>query len=347
MEAMEPIEAQKSESAPAAHEKRPTAIPFIKMAGGKRKLLPALEKHVPSKFDRYLEPMMGGAALYYHLWSSGRLEGCEVVLADASPLLCELYTTIRDGVGSIIPHLQAHARVHGKDHYLEIRDRLGTGNLAERAADILYLSRTCFNGLLRFSKRLGRFNTPMGRYANPTICDEKRLRAASLALQSAIIVESDVETTLSTYARGAGDFIYIDPPYLPRDEPEPPPPVCAHCGEAESDHVPVTAGAPASVANGKECPGYKAPKARKKTKAFSAYTKEDFSLEDHARLAASVRRVRELGAEVLVSQSDAKAIRELYEDFVIEEVLAKRSINSVVGGRGHVTELLIHGRRPS
>lgn len=194
-------------------ESHAIARPILKIAGGKRQLLPQILPRVPETFGTYYEPMMGGAALFFHLWSVGRLDGqARVVLGDASPLLCELVTTVRDGVESVLPLLRAHERVHGKDHFLAVRDRLGKGNLAERAADLLYLSRTCFNGLLRFSKS-GRFNTPMGRYTNPRICPEDKLRASSLALQSAEIVEGDFEKTCED-AR-PGDFVYFDPPYLP------------------------------------------------------------------------------------------------------------------------------------
>ena len=272
----------------------PIARPFMKCAGGKRQLLPELSARVPEKFGAYYEPTVGGAALFFHLWSTGRLQEKRVVLGDSSPLLCELYTTIRDGVASVAALLKAHDRVHGKDHYLEVRDRLGRGNLAERAADLLYLNRTCYNGLMRFSKR-GRFNTPMGRYVNPRICDEAGLLRASEALQDVEIVEGDFTATCKGIL--PGDFVYFDPPYLPLS----------------------------------------------KTSDFTSYAKEGFTIDDHKRLHKLALQLKAQGTRVLISNSSSPAIRELYaEGFTVEEVLAKRSINSKVAGRVKLTELLIH-----
>jgi len=270
------------------------ASPFIKSAGGKRQLLPELIPRVPTTFNAYYEPTMGGAALFFALHTLGRLQNSHVVLGDANPLLCELYTTVRDGVKNVLPLLRAHGRVHGKDHFLEVRDRLGRGNLAERAADLLYLNRTCWNGLMRFSKR-GRFNTPMGSYVNPRICDEPGLLAASAALKNVEIIEGDFAITCKDAA--AGDFIYFDPPYLPLST----------------------------------------------TSDFTAYTKQDFTLADHERLRDLARRLKAQGAKVLLSNSSAQPIRELYsKGFKVDEVAAKRCINSKVAGRGKLTELLIY-----
>jgi DNA adenine methylase len=272
--------------------------PFVKSAGGKRQLLPKLVPMVPETFGTYYEPMMGGAALFHSLWSAGRLDGPKrVVLGDSNPMLCELFTAVRDAGRAVIPLLEAHARVHGKDHYLEVRDRLGRGNLAERAADYLYLNRTCYCGLMRFSKREGRFNTPMGRYENPGICDAPRLQAAAEALRDVEIIEGDFAAICEGAA--AGDFVYFDPPYLPLS----------------------------------------------KTSDFTAYTKDDFTLEDHKRLCALAANLKSRGVSVLLSQSSAPAIREMYSSgatrFEITEVSAKRIINSKVAGRGNVVELLI------
>jgi DNA adenine methylase len=188
-----------------------TPRPFLKWAGGKSRLLPALARRVPDSFRTFHEPFLGGGALFFHLAGSGQLTAAR--LSDINAPLVDTYRGVQRAVERVIEHLHEHARRHGRDHYYHVRD-IGyrwTG-LAARAARMIYLNRTCYNGLYR-ENRAGRFNVPMGRYENPRICDQENLRAASRALARCRI-ECHPYAGILDRAR-KGDFVYFDPPYHP------------------------------------------------------------------------------------------------------------------------------------
>lgn len=192
------------------------ARPFIKWAGGKTQLLPELLRHAPQRFGRYHEPFIGSAALFFALHARGRLTGA--VLSDSNAELIGVYRSVRDAVEPLIDALRGHA-VHAgdRDYYYEVRgwDRRPDWPeraMVERAARMIFLNKTCFNGLHRVN-RSGHFNVPFGRYDNPTVCDEPNLRAASGALQGVELLVTDFESVLERVA--PGDLVYFDPPYLP------------------------------------------------------------------------------------------------------------------------------------
>ncbi len=185
------------------------ARPVLKWAGGKRQLLPELLRRLPPRFGAYHEPFVGGGALFFALATQGRLG--QVYLSDANPSLIAVYLALRDDVDAVIAALRRHR--YDRDHYYAVRAlRPEDLSLPERAARILYLNKTCYNGLYR-ENRAGQFNVPFGRYANPTICDEPNLRAASAVLHGVDIAQRHFSTVLD-YAR-PGDFVYFDPPYDP------------------------------------------------------------------------------------------------------------------------------------
>ena len=182
---------------------------MLKWAGGKGRLLPELLARLPQAFGSYHEPFVGGGALFFALAGAGRLE--RVILSDANAALIDVYLALRDDVAGVITALQAHR--YERDHYYRVRAQQPEAlTLVERAARGIYLNKTCSNGLYR-QNRAGRFNVPFGRYANPTICDEPNLRAASALLQHADIARRRFDTILD-YAK-EGDFVYFDPPYVP------------------------------------------------------------------------------------------------------------------------------------
>jgi DNA adenine methylase len=198
---------------PTAHRNILPASPVLKWAGGKRRLLGQYEEHFPQKFGSYFEPFVGGGAVFFWLHSFENLARKSVVLNDINPELVNLYKILKTDCESLIEKLALHHKHHGEEHYYRVRaknhKRMKPVN---RAARLLYLNRTCFNGLYRVNSK-GQFNVPMGRYKNPLICDPKGLRAASAALQDTVI-------SLGTYkdcTRSAtqGDFVYFDPPYVP------------------------------------------------------------------------------------------------------------------------------------
>lgn len=191
----------------AARNARPR--PFLKWAGGKGRLLPELLARLPERFDAYHEPFVGGGALFFELHARGRLD--RAYLSDRNPVLVGTWQGVRDDVEAVIAKLRRHK--NDPEHYYHVRAqdpaRLSP---AARTARILYLNRTCYNGLFR-ENRAGRFNVPYGRYVNPTICDADNLRAVSEALRGVDIAERPFDS-VQELAR-PGDLVYFDPPYHP------------------------------------------------------------------------------------------------------------------------------------
>ncbi|CUS03604.2 Modification methylase LlaDCHIA [Candidatus Promineifilum breve] len=185
------------------------ARPVLKWAGGKGQLLPDLLKRLPDSFEAYHEPFVGGGALFFELATQGQIT--TTFLSDINDSLIDVYLALRDCVEDVIVQLRQHK--HDHDYYYQVRAvRPETLTLPERAARIIFLNKTCYNGLYRENRR-GEFNVPFGRYKNPTICDEANLRAAARVLQGVDITRRPFATTLD-YAK-AGDFVYFDPPYHP------------------------------------------------------------------------------------------------------------------------------------
>lgn len=186
------------------------ASPVVKWVGGKTRLLPELLARVPTSWNRYYEPFVGGAAMFF------RLAPKRAVLADSNHDLIGLYTAIAKDVTSVIRRLEMHREVHSESHYYEMRtrwnDREVSWSSPERAAAFIYLNKTCFNGLWRVN-RSGAFNVPIGRYTDPPICVPDTLRAAQSVLARAEIRRADYRSAVAD-AR-SGDFLYFDPPYDP------------------------------------------------------------------------------------------------------------------------------------
>ena len=181
------------------------ARPFLKWAGGKRQLLEAYEPHFPVKYNVYIEPFLGGGAVFFHLAPRA------AVLSDANRDLIDTYRAVKNHVARLISDLTNHR--NEEEHYYSVRstdpDEL---TKVERAARFIFLNRTCFNGLYRVNRQ-GHFNVPFGSYIRPKIVDETNLRAASRALRGTALKCGDFEQSMKLALRG--DFIYLDPPYDP------------------------------------------------------------------------------------------------------------------------------------
>ena len=195
------------------YDKIVQARPFLKWAGGKRKLLPELLERIPEKFECYHEPFLGGGSLFFALGPK------KAILSDVNPDLVYTYTAVRDNVERVIlllRELVAARETQGHlVHYLKVRKQQRS-SLTECAiaARMIYLNKTCFNGLWRVNKK-GEFNVPIGKSKSPpTICDEENLRACSTALQGTKILCASFETVVWR-EMGRGDFVYFDPPYVP------------------------------------------------------------------------------------------------------------------------------------
>ncbi len=190
------------------------AKPFIKWVGGKQQLLTQFEAYFPPTFHRYLEPFVGGGAVFFHLWNTRRLPG-QALLRDNNAELINAYRVVRDQVDDLIRSLAEHQSHHSKTYYYQIRglDR-EAAELSDvaKAARTIYLNRTCYNGLYRVNRR-GEFNAPMGNYKAPRILRENVLRAASAALQQTTPAAGDFRE-IADLAQPS-DFVYFDPPYAP------------------------------------------------------------------------------------------------------------------------------------
>ena len=265
------------------------ARPFLKWAGGKSRLISQYEEYLPPMDDvrRYYEPFIGSAALFFHL------QPPVAYLSDRNRKLIETYEVVRDDVEALIEALQPHK--NEKEYYYEVRAQ-DPADLTkiERAARLIYMNKTCYNGLYRENQK-GEFNVPFGRYKRPKICDKPRLRAASKALQGVHLEAVDFEEAVAE--AGEGDFVYFDPPYVPLNA----------------------------------------------TSSFTSYSRFGFDEADHRRLAATYRALHDRGCRVMLSNSSAPLVRELYEcpEFHLKPIQASRSINSKADKRGPVTELLI------
>lgn len=197
----------------------PIATPFLKWAGGKSQLLAQYEPFFPREPLRgYFEPFVGSGAVFFHLRGRGLFSS--YYLSETNEELLNCYRAVRDHVDDLIALLREHQARHSRDYYYTIRnlDRNSAwlhASSVERAARLIYLNKTCYNGLWRVNRQ-GHFNVPMGRYKKPEIVNEARLRAASRALQGVHLAVEDFEQVIRR--AGRGDFVYLDPPYIPLSE---------------------------------------------------------------------------------------------------------------------------------
>ena len=186
--------------------------PFLKWAGGKRALAPRIARLLPPRSPErrtYWEPFLGGGAMFLNL--SARLQTAQ--LSDINPELATTYQVVRDQPDALIRRLRDHAEEHAflPDHYYQVRDQVpqGTqGDDVETAARLIYLNRTCYNGLYRVNRN-GRFNVPAGEYPRPLIHDPDGIRSVSQALRNASVTHRD----FGDIQPGENDLVYCDPPY--------------------------------------------------------------------------------------------------------------------------------------
>lgn len=164
---------------------------------------------MPLSFEAYHEPFVGSGALFFRLYRERKIR--RAVLSDLNAELIDSYLAIRDCAAEVIQILSSFP--HERDFYYDIRARDPWGlSLPQRAARMIYLNKTGYNGLYRVN-RCGMFNVPFGRYKSPTYLDRENLLAVSQALQDVEILCVPFETVLER--AGAGDWVYFDPPYMP------------------------------------------------------------------------------------------------------------------------------------
>lgn len=210
------------------------AKPFLKWAGGKRQLVNDLVERLPKevintkKITTYIEPFIGGGSFFFYLNNNYQIG--KSVIIDINPDLVLAYKTIKLYVKDVIKGLESiqeeYLSLDSSDRekffyskrtmYNETQKDIRYGqyekNWIERTVLIIFLNRTCFNGLFRQNKK-GEFNVPFGRYKNPKICDKENLLEVSKSLKKAVILCGDFQ--LSEKYVSKGTLIYLDPPYRP------------------------------------------------------------------------------------------------------------------------------------
>jgi DNA adenine methylase len=216
---------------PAGVASPPGVRPVLKWAGGKRQLLPALRPYYPAAFERYIEPFVGSGAVFLDLLNSGLTRGRLVQLSDINADIIGCYRSIRDRLEEVIAQLWAldeGHRARGGEHFYEVRDRrfnparrrVHAGKrpedayTPELAAMLIYLNRTGFNGLFRLNSQ-GAFNVPVGRHRSVRICDPDNLRRLASAFAQPGVSMEVLPFDRALAGAGAGDFVYLDPPYAP------------------------------------------------------------------------------------------------------------------------------------
>lgn len=274
-----------------ARAKNKLVMPFLKWVGGKRQLMSDIEPLIPSKISTYYEPFIGGGAVFFNQQPK------RAVINDYNAELINVYKMVRDHVEELIEDLATHENESEYFYRIRSQDREeGFENLSalKRASRVIYLNKTCFNGLYRVNSS-GEFNTPFGRYKNPNIINEPVLKAVSKYLQNNNIelLSGDFEDALKGARKGA--FVYLDPPYDPIS----------------------------------------------KSSNFTGYVEGGFGSDQQERLRDTCVKLHQKGVNFLLSNSATPFIKDLYKDFEIIEVDAKRHINSVASKRGEVTEVLV------
>lgn len=191
---------------------RGAAQPFLKWAGGKRQLLPDIDKYRPRQADTYFEPFVGAGAVLFHLKPS------RAVINDVNAQLINAYDMIKHQVDALVEDLKRHR--NEKDYFYELRDADRQPGFEEwssvrKASRIIYLNKTCFNGLFRVNSQ-GHFNVPFGKYKNPQIVNETVLRAVSRYLnENEVRILEPQDFVQAVRPAKKGDFVYFDPPYDP------------------------------------------------------------------------------------------------------------------------------------
>ncbi len=269
---------------------RITPRPFLKWVGGKGQLLNKLIERTPPRFGAYHEPFLGGGAFYFALQRMGRIR--EAHLADLNWELIDTFRSVRDQPDQILARLETFR--HTETFFYDMR-RKNPRRMkpVNRAARMIFLNKTCFNGLYRVNQK-GKFNVPFGRFKNPKYRDPDNLLAVSEALNPAKLHNASFHSVMDRAK--AGDFVYFDPPYVPVSD----------------------------------------------TANFTCYQAKGFTYIDQIMLRDVARQLSERGVYVMLSNSAAPLVRELYGDnFILTEIKARRNVNRDASKRGKVGEYLI------
>ena len=274
------------------------AQPFLRWAGGKRRVMPMLMANMPKDFNglktRVFEPFLGGGAFSFALSNSNSkffTPGKNLIINDVNRDLVLAYLALRDNPDALITQLKKITRTKSKSEFERVKYSNPKDDLS-RAARFIYLNRTCFNGLWRVNSK-GEFNVPWGNLQDPLIYSEENFFACSKSLQRATITNLDFASALQRVS--PNDFVYLDPPYIPLTN----------------------------------------------SSSFSKYAKNDFGIMQHFALAGVIRRLVDVGAKVMLSNSDTKLTQEIYGSVLkIKRIKVQRSISAKASSRVAVGEII-------
>lgn len=183
--------------------------PFVKWVGGKRSILDEILPRIPKKINDYYEPFVGGGALFFEIYNMVNFSH----LSDLNIDLIVAYNVIKNESEKLAEKLKIHEKNHNEEYYYKIRTLQEISDPIENSARFIYLMKTCYNGLYRVNKN-NQFNTPIGSYKNPTVCDEENLKNVSKVLKYADVKYQD----FTKITPKKGDFVYFDPPYHPTSQ---------------------------------------------------------------------------------------------------------------------------------
>lgn len=273
-------------------KKDAAVAPVLKWVGGKRQLLPEIDRSLPQSFATYYEPFLGGGAVLFHL------QPANAVVNDINAELINVYEVIRSDCDGLLADLRKHRNEAEYFYQLRQKDRdrqeYKKLSAVERASRILYLNKTCYNGLYRVNRR-GQFNVPFGRYKNPNFINEKALKAVHRYFNRASLTFKCGDFVAAVQDSEAGDFVYFDPPYDPVS--------------ASSN--------------------------------FTAYARGGFGRKEQMRLKQLCDELSRKKVSFLLSNSATEFILDLYGDYQINIVQARRAVNVKADSRGEVDEVLI------
>ena len=274
--------------------KNKLVMPVLKWVGGKRQLLETLVSLMPEKISSYsyCEPFVGGGALLFYLQPK------ESYVNDINEDLMRVYIVIKNNVNELIEELKKFKNDAEFFYYVRNwdrdKERYRSLSEIEKAARIIFLNKTCYNGLYRVNNA-GEFNSPFGYYVNPNIVNEPVLRAVSSYFNSNDVNFSSVDYSEVLAKIKKGTFVYLDPPYYPVSD----------------------------------------------TSNFTGYSKSGFSRQEQIRLRENCDELSRRNIKFMLSNSATPFILDLYADYNVTVVKAKRAINSVGSRRGNIDEVIV------
>ena len=274
--------------------KNKLVMPVLKWVGGKRQLLETLVSLMPEKISSYpyCEPFVGGGALFFYLQPKVSY------VNDINEDLMRVYIVIKNNVNELIEELKKFKNDAELFYYVRDwdrdKERYKSLSEVEKAARIIFLNKTCYNGLYRVNNA-GEFNSPFGYYVNPNIVNEPVLRAVSSYFNSNDVNFSSVDYSEVLAKIKKGTFVYLDPPYYPVSD----------------------------------------------TSNFTGYSKSGFSRQEQIRLRENCDELSRRNIKFMLSNSATPFILDLYADYNVTVVKAKRAINSVGSRRGNIDEVIV------